>query len=161
MFILKLIYHIKAIIKLCLYKVFYRSKLQVGLDFTFRKSFELMIGKKGKVVIGDNCFFNNYCTIFANKLIIIGNGTIFGEGVKIYDHNHRFRDTSKAIKKQGYTDGEVHIGNHCWIGSNVILLKGTTIGDNCVIGSGCVINQCIPDNTIVKNNGTLIFEKIR
>lgn len=69
----------------------------------------------------------------------------------MYDHNHRFRDLNKPIKEQGFSDGEVIIGKHCWIGSNVVLLKGTHIGDNCVIGAGCVVDREIQDNTLVKN----------
>ena len=57
--------------------------------------------------------------------------------------------------------GEVIIGDNCWIGSNVILLKGAHIGDGCVIGAGCVISQTIPANTIVRNDQELFFEEIR
>ena len=110
-----------------------------------------MISKKGYIEIGDKCFFNNGCSLNANKYIHIGEGTIFGENVKVYDHNHRFRDFSKPIKEQGFSDGEVVIGKHCWIGSNVALLKNTHIGDNCVIGAGCVVDGEIQDNTLVKN----------
>lgn len=43
------------------------------------------------------------------------------------------------------------IGKHCWIASNVIILKGVTIGDGCVIGANCVIHRAISANTIVVN----------
>lgn len=42
------------------------------------------------------------------------------------------------------------IGNHCWIGSNVTILKETHIGDNCVIGAGLVISGKIKDGTLKK-----------
>ena len=88
-------------------------------------------------------FFNNYCSVCAQNEICIGDGTIFGENVKIYDHNHVYKDPSVLIKHQGYTSAPIHIGKHCWIGSNVTILKGVTIGDNCVIGAGCVfIKMC-------------------
>ena len=93
------------------------------------------------------------------KGIDIGEGTLFGENVKIYDNNHGFNKISIPIKKQGYSVKEIKIGSHCWIGSNVIVLKGVQIGNNCVIGAGCVISQSIPDNTIVKLNDSCILEK--
>lgn len=96
----------------------------------------------------------------AIKCISIGEGCIFGENVKIYDHNHNFADTEAKIKDQGYTVAPVHIGNRCWFGSNTVILKGTCIGNNCVIGAGCVISQDIPDDSIVTSDRQLKIEKI-
>ena len=125
--------------------------IHIGKNVTWRSNFSVMISKKGYIEIGDNCFFNNGCSLNANKYIHIGEGTIFGENVKVYDHNHRFIDFKKPIKEQGFSDGQVIIGKHCWIVSNVVLLKDTYIGDNCVIGAGCVVDGEIQDNTLVKN----------
>ena len=99
--------------------------------------------------IGKDCFFNNYCSINSLKKVTIGDGTIFGSNCHIYDHNHRFSDLDTSIKAQGYTLGETHIGKHCWFGTNAVVLKGVTIGDNRVIGAGVVVNDDIPDGTIV------------
>lgn len=66
----------------------------------------------------------------------------------------------KPIKEQGYSSEKIVIGNHCWIGSNAVILKGVHIGDNSVIGAGCIISTDVPKNTIVKvSNNNLI--KIR
>ncbi|WP_455667719.1 DapH/DapD/GlmU-related protein [Phocaeicola sp.] len=51
------------------------------------------------------------------------------------------------------------IGSHCWIDSNVVILKGVTMGDNVVIGAGCVIYKDVPSNTVVMNRHNLIMEK--
>lgn len=109
-----------------------------------------MIGKHGKVILGENCFFNHDCSLNCLEHIEIGKGCLFGENVKIYDHNHRFSDISKPIKEQGYVTEKVRIGQHCWIGSNVVILKGATIGDNCVVGAGCVVCTKIEDGMIIK-----------
>lgn len=100
------------------------DRVNFGRGFTFRKGFNLVVSKEGKVEIGENCFFNNGCSINCLNHIEIGEGSIFGEGVRIYDHNHRFADFSKPIKEQGYSQGSVKVGKHCWVGSNVVLLKG-------------------------------------
>ena len=89
--------------------------------------------------------------------ISVGEGTIFGENVRLYDHNHVYLNPDIPIKQQGYTSVAICIGKHCWIGSNVTILKGVTIGDNCVIGAGCVIHEDVPANSIVKNKQELII----
>lgn len=125
--------------------------------FSFRKNFTLIIEKNAKVTIGKKCFFNNFCTIAAQNSVTIGDGTLFGENVKIYDHNHCFKDISIPIKHQGYNSAPITIGKHCWIASNVVILKGVTVGDNCVIGAGCIIYKNIPSNSVVINEQKLVY----
>ncbi len=162
MFFYKLNCHISCAMKKIYLKMFYRKPIKIGSHTQWRRNFIILPFKGAKISIGSDCFFNNDCSITAINSIFIGNGTIFGENVRIYDHNHKFKDLDKSIKEQGYCIGEVKIGNHCWIGSNVTILKGTVIGDNCVIGAGCVISGEVPNNTIVKfAKNSLIFEELR
>lgn len=158
MLLYKIYCHIVSEIWKFIYKRYYGSRLRLGRNFQFRKNFSLLLDKQGKVLLGDNVFFNNFCTVCAHNEIIIGNGTIFGENVKIYDHNHIYSNPDLPIKKQGYTSAPILIGKHCWIGSNVTILKGVTIGDNCVIGAGCVVYKNIPSNTILVNKQELIYK---
>mgnify|MGYP003303025663 CR=1 FL=1 len=113
------------------------------------------------MVIGDNCFFNNDCSLNAHKSIEIGTDCLFGENVKIYDHNHIFKDTRMRIAKQGYKVDNVVIGSNCWICSNVVILKGVKIGDNCIIGAGCIIKKDVPEGTIVKNESNINYIKLK
>lgn len=160
MVIYKLMFYICAFIKSYILKIIYRSKIVIGKNVTWRHRFKVMIDRNGKLEIGDGCFFNNDCSINVMKSVIIKSGTIFGEGVKIYDHNHHFSNREKSIKEQGYSIGKVEIGKHCWIGSNVVILKGTVISDNCVIGANVVVNGFIPEGVVVKSNCTYLHEKI-
>lgn len=127
---------------------------------TFRRFFNVYLERGATLKIGKACFFNHGCSINALVKIEIGDECIFGEGVKVYDHNHRFADAVVKIKEQGFTTAPVNIGNRCWIGSNVVILKGACIGNNCVIGAGCIIAQEIPDNSIVTMDRQLKIEKI-
>ncbi|WP_288557289.1 acyltransferase [uncultured Lactobacillus sp.] len=154
------VYHSKALLKKCFLKTIYGKKVSFGSKVTWRRNFSLVIGPKAYIKIGNNSFFNHECTLDATTGIEIGEGTLFGENVKVYDHNHRFNDLDKPIKEQGYSSEKIVIGNHCWIGSNAVILKGVHIGDNSVIGAGCIISTDVPKNTIVKvSNNNLI--KIR
>lgn len=138
-----------------------KSNISIGKNFRFRKGLILNCSPKGKIVIGDNVFMNNYTSINSHKKIVIGNDTIIGENVKIYDHNHGFSDKNRLIREQGYKEKEVHIGNNCWIGSNAVILAGVSIGDNVVIGTGCIIKSDIQENSVVKNNQNYIIESRR
>ena len=61
-----------------------------------------------------------------------------------------------------YGSFRIIIGNNCWIASNVVILKGTKIGNNCVIGAGCIVSGIIPDNSIVRlSNNNYIIEEMR
>lgn len=152
------VYHTKALLKKCFFKTIYGKKVFIGSKVTWRRNFSLIIGPKAYVKIGNNSFFNHECTLDATTGIEIGKGTLFGENVKVYDHNHRFSSFNKPIKEQGYSSNKVVIGNHCWIGSNVVILKGVHIGNNCVIGAGCVISTNIPENTLVKVDSSKLVE---
>lgn len=161
MALLKIYYHIMAFFKKKFYKFIYGKKIKFGKNVTFRKGFSLMISKNGKVIIEDGCFFNNYCSINAMNEIYIGSNSIFGENVKIYDHNHVFKYFGKLVKNQGYKVDKINIGKNCWIGSNVCILKGAQIGDNSIIGANEVVKKYIAADNIYINGccQEIIYEK--
>lgn len=161
MLVFKIYYHVISIIKKIIYKIIYRNHVKFGKKVTFRCGFSLMIEKGAYVKIGDGCFFNKFCSINAMENIEIGNNCLLGENVKIYDHNHVFKIKEKDIKKQGFKHEKIVIGDNCWIGTNAVILKGVTIGENTVVGAGVVLNQNINKNCIVKNENNYLVEKIK
>lgn len=160
MIILKLLFHLSAILKIFFYKLIYGNRVLLGKSLTFRKGFSLIVEDSGSVKIGRNCFFNNYCSLASKCSIEIGDYTIFGENVKVYDHNHNFGDKTLPIKSQGFKSSPVVIGNHCWIASNVIVLMGVNIGDHCVIGAGCVVYKDVPSGTLMLNEQSYICKDL-
>ena len=140
------------------FKILYGNRIKYGHKFCFRNGLIVQLSKEAHLKMGSHIFFNNYCSLNALNEIEIGNDCIFGENVKIYDHNHVF-NSEKLFRESGYSVGKVKIGNNCWIGSNVTILKNAEIGDNCVIGAGCIINEKIENNTLVSMNRELIKEK--
>jgi acetyltransferase-like isoleucine patch superfamily enzyme len=130
------------------YKAVYGSAFACADTPKIRKGFSLLIESGAVVTLGKNVFFNNDCSITCRESVSIGDDCLFGEGVRIYDHNHRFGTRGLPIAEQGFKCAPVTIGRNCWIGSNVVILKGATIGDNCVIGAGCVISGAVPADSI-------------
>ena len=101
----------------------------------------------GSLEIGNGCSFNRNDIIVSMQNIHIGDGSIFGPNVCIYDHDHVFNKT--GIIKGKYKSSRIYIGKNVWIGAGVTILRGSTIGDNSIVGAGCVINGEIPTNTLV------------
>lgn len=143
-----------------MFKMRYKDRLCIGNGTLWRKALNINIANNAKIVVGENCFFNNYCSLNSLGIIKIGRNSIFGENVKIYDHNHKFNSQNIPVSKQGFSVGEVTIGENCWVGSNVTILKNSHIGDNCVIAAGCIVAQDIPSGSILKrgNCGNVLEE---
>lgn len=138
----------------------YRTKnVRIGKNCRFRKWTNINANSGGRIIIGNGVFINNGCSINAHKSISIGDNVLFGENVCIYDHNYNFSDITKTIASQGHKSTEIDIGNNCWIGSNVTILRGVTIGDGSIIGANCLIYKSIPPYSIVKSNTTIEVEK--
>lgn len=102
MIVLKLIFHISALFSKIFYKLIYGKKLKIGKSVTWRRKISIMISSKGTVSIGEKCFFNNYCSLNSNLNVTIGDNCLFGENVKIYDHNHRFRNLIFLLKNRDF-----------------------------------------------------------
>ena len=134
------------------------SVIKFGHNVQVRDYCSIRSEQNGIIDIGDNVFFNNECSINSMGLIKVGKDCQFGEGVKLYDHNHKYTDITALISRQGYVVGEITIGSNCWIGTNVTILKDVHIGENVIIGAGCVIYKSIPSNSIVVNNQNLVIQ---
>lgn len=160
MFLYKIFFHVNCFFKKMFLKIIYGKKIKFGKNVQFRRRFSVVIEDAGKLIIGDNVFFNNDCSINVMNNVNIGNNCLFGENVKIYDHNHKFRDRSRTISEQGYSIGKVNVGNNSWICSNVVLLKNADICEGCIVGAGCVIDEKLECNTITQRNHDLINNKI-
>ncbi|MCK6905102.1 acyltransferase [Enterobacter pseudoroggenkampii] len=114
-----------------------------------------IIVNKGLLVFEKNCFVNNGCSFNCLESIYIGENTLFGEGVKIYDHDHIINEDYQTCKN-AFVTSPVIIGKNCWIGSNTVILKGVNIADNVVIGANSLVNKSISVPGIyVYKNGSL------
>ena len=139
------------------------SSIHVSSNVHFRKFCNIIVAKGGRLDIGSNVFFNNYCSVNCLMEIVIGENTLFGEGVKIYDHNHLYSITEDRVlnvDRNEFKTGAVKIGKNCWIGSQVVILPNVSIGDNVIIGANNLIYKSIPPNVIVKQHSNTIIETL-
>lgn len=135
------------------------KKVILGNALNFRNYIHIIVQNGAVLEIGENVFLNNFCSINCLDYISIGENTLFGENVKIYDHNHKSENELEFyVSHREFTKAPIKIGKNCWLGSNVTVLKGVTIGNNCIIGAGCTIYKDVPENTTVVNQQHLIFK---
>jgi acetyltransferase-like isoleucine patch superfamily enzyme len=126
-----------------------------------RRYCNIIVEPNAHLTIEKDVFFNNYCSINCQISIRIGFNTIIGEGVKLYDHNHKYNVLPIfKISKDQFMTSAINIGSNCWIGSNVVILKGVTIGDNVIIGANCLIYKSIPENSIVRSKSEVLINEI-
>ncbi|MEO5865331.1 MAG: acyltransferase [Nitrospiraceae bacterium] len=109
-----------------------------------------------QISLGKRVVIRPASMLFANMEggeIIIEDDVMLGSGVHIYVGNHRFDGVGKPIIDQGYSPSKpVVLKKGCWIGSNVIILPGITVGENSVIGAGSVVTKCVPDGVLAVGN---------
>lgn len=158
------IFNVNKIQRINLNTKFYisqKSNIELGYNICISQLGDIFVGNNGSLYIGDRVYFNKGAFISCQNKIHIEQNCQFGPDVKIIDNNHKF-SREDGVSTTEHTYGEIFIGESSWIGANVVLLKNAKIGKKCVIGAGCVINQEIPDNSIVtldKNN--IIIDQIR
>lgn len=102
-------------------------------------------------------------TIYSMDSITIEKNTDIGAGCKIIDndfhplsYSERYPEQFDKIKKL-----PINIGEGCFIGVNSIILKGTTLGKNVVVGAGSVVSGNFPDNVIIAGNPAKIIKENR
>ncbi|MFR2839553.1 MAG: acyltransferase [Zhenhengia sp.] len=114
---------------------------------------KILIGKDAELHIGDGTYINEHSRIQCRKYIEIGENCAISWGVNIMDTDEHYI-ISNGAKKDKYRS--VKIGKHVWIGANATILKGSTIGDNCIVGANSVVNTIINSNSLIVGNPAII-----
>lgn len=103
------------------------------------------IEKNACITIGNNCGFSS-TTIACQKKIKIGDYVRCGSNTMITDSDWHIEDMRSGGAIQ------INIENNVWLGANVVILKGVTIGENALIAANSVVFESIPKNAIAMGN---------
>jgi acetyltransferase-like isoleucine patch superfamily enzyme len=101
------------------------------------------------LVVGDNSSIGPHAYVGCSGKITIGKNVMFGPKCSLFAENHNFSDKENTIKSQGVNQKGITVEDDCWIGSNVVILDGVTIGKGSVIGAGTLITKSVPEGSIV------------
>jgi len=95
-----------------------------------------------KVVLGRDNVINTYLDIE------LGDSVLMADWCYVCDFDHRMDSIELPIKDQGIIKGPVRIGPDTWVATKVTVLRGTSVGRGCVLGSHAVVKGEIPDFSI-------------
>lgn len=109
------------------------------------------------ITLGDNFYSNHNLTIIDVCAVTIGDNVMIGPHVMISTGTHPIDPIERQKTEYGLP---ITIGNNTWLGGNVSVLPGVTIGDNCVIGAGSVVNKDIPSNSVAVGKPCRVIKKI-
>ena len=110
--------------------------------------------KGAKIFVGDNVGISN-ATIYSRCSVTIGERTLLGGGVKIYDTDFHSLDADfrGTPEDKNHTNSKaVNIGSDVFIGAGTIILKGVSIGNEAIVGAGSVVTKDIKDGEIWAGN---------
>jgi maltose O-acetyltransferase len=127
----------------------------IGNNNKFFKN--IFLNNPENIQIGDNNFIGNNVIISAFDKIVIGNNCAIAAECKIISGNHGYHDTEKIINNQPMVSKPIFIGSNVWMGYEVIVLPGVSIGNGVVIGAGSVVTKSIPDNAVAVGNPARII----
>lgn len=160
---------VKTGVSLIITKIFYKSSrlIRFPIYIRFKKSivfgkglttgYDCRIecgGKEKNLYFGDDIRLGDLVHIVAVQSVKIGNDCLFASNIFVSDCDHgSYIDSSQDInihpKDRPLYSSPVIIGDDCWIGENVCILKGSKIGSHCIIGANTIVNSEIPDYSIV------------
>jgi len=122
--------------------------------------------KKIALTIGINCQINDSVHIVARESVFIGNNVLIASKVFITDLNHgRYNSLDEhsapdsIVSLRPLNSSPVLINDNCWIGENVSILPGVTLGQNCIVGANSLVTKSFESNCIVGGNPARLLKR--
>jgi acetyltransferase-like isoleucine patch superfamily enzyme len=136
------------------------GRLTIGAHAFFEPGVWLT-SESGHISIGAGTFLNLNVMIAAADRVEIGEHCMLANGCMVTDADHRFDDPDKPVPWQGFTSkGPTTLGDNVWLGANVVVTSGVSIGRRCVIGANSVVTTDIPEYSIAAGAPARVLKTI-
>lgn len=116
---------------------------------------EITTHRNAQLLIGDNVFVNQGAVIAAGESIEIGDGSKVGDFSTIIDSNYHDLDPAHPDKPRPVT-----IGKNVWLGSGVLVLPGSEIGDHTVVAARSVVRGSLPPKVLAAGNPAKVVKQL-
>lgn len=98
--------------------------------------------------IGDRVGIRPYCSISAAESVTIEDDVIIGAYSSVIDSDHTFADGRPNVMHNPLATAPIRIGRGTWIAERVAVLRGSDIGECCIVGANSVVRGTIPPYSI-------------
>ncbi len=113
----------------------------------------------GSLQIGDNVTIGSFGFINAAGNVTLEDNVLCADKVNIVAENHGYLDVTTPIREQPCVTGEIVVGEGSWLGINVTILAGTTIGKNSVVGANSVVKGKFQDYCVIAGNPAKVVKR--
>jgi acetyltransferase-like isoleucine patch superfamily enzyme len=104
----------------------------------------------GEILIEDDTSIGqNFHLISSGERLTIGKHTTISGNVFITNTDHHYQDIDTHILKQDYIIKTTSIGENCFIGYGAVIQAGTILGKQCIVGSNSVVRGTFPDYSVI------------
>ena len=129
---------------------------KTGKNFLIEQPFYCDYGYN--ISLGENFYSNVNCVILDGAPVTFGDNVFVAPNCGFYTAGHPL---DACQRNQGLEYARpITIGHNVWIGAHVSVLPGVSIGDNCVIGAGSVVNKDIPANSLAAGNPCKVIREL-
>ncbi|PSL06111.1 acetyltransferase-like isoleucine patch superfamily enzyme [Haloactinopolyspora alba] len=108
-----------------------------------------LIAHEGTLRVGEKAVFGREVLVSCYLDVEVGGRTLVADWVYVTDFDHRFDDVTRPIKDQGIAKSPVRIGTDGWLGTKVSVLRGSVVGQGCVVAAHAVVRGTVPDGAVV------------
>ena len=151
---------------------------QVAKGSTIRRKTRMDVLPFNEFELGTNSTIEDFCTVnngvgavkighdtrigISNVIIgpvTVGNHVILAQNIVMSGLNHGYEDVTVPIHLQPVTTSPIIIEDDCWLGANVVVTAGVTIGKHCVVAAGAVVTKNIPPFSIAVGNPARVIKQ--
>jgi len=132
------------------------NRFELGANSTI-EDFSAINNGVGSVIIGDRTKIGLSNTIIGP--VTIGNDIRLAQNITLSGLNHNYEDISIPIHEQGVSTAPISIEDNTWIGANVVVLAGVTIGKHSIVAAGSIVTKDIPAYSVAVGNPARIIKQ--